>query len=209
MNWAFCYSPCPGRVRNRSTTAVPGGWFRCSTAPDQRQLPVLPGSASQLRKRRRKIIAGTAIGPRRGFPETASSRTSENNRQLSGIIGLTCGYVLPTARIPDVTSKPPETNGIIAQRRDTARARQGQTLSPKLLGYSPGAEVRPTADGSQRGTAARPAFAASRHPTANPTQRARGKRNPEGSSFRAQRSNRCMEGPRRGRTRCHAELGKN
>lgn len=127
--------------------------------------------------------AGTAIGPRRGFPETAPARTSENNRQLSGIIGLTCGYVFSEARIPGVTSKPPETDGIIAQRRDPARARHGK--------------------------AARPAFAASRHPAANPPQRARGKRNPEGSSSRAQRSNRCMEGPRRGRARCHAELGKN
>ena len=91
------------------------------------------------------MIAGTAIGPKRDFPETAPARTSENKRQLSRIISLTCGYVFSEARIPDVTSKPPETDGIIAQRRDPARARQGQTLSPKLLEDSPGAEVRTAA----------------------------------------------------------------
>ena len=176
MTWAFYYSPCPERVRNRSTTA------------DLQQLPVLPGSAPQLRKRRRRIIAGTAIGPRRGFPETAPARTSGNNRQLSRIIILTCGYVFSEARIPEVTSEQPETDGIIAQRRDRARARQGQTLSPKLLGDSPGAEVRTAAAWSRHGKAARPAFAASRHPTANPTQRARGKEKP-GRQFRVSAHN--------------------
>lgn len=94
-----------------------------------------------------------------------------------------CKNVFSEARIPDVTSKPPETNGIIAQRRDPARARQGQTLSPKLLEDSPGAEVRTAAAWSQHGKAARPAFAAIRHPTANPTQRARGKEKPGGLEF--------------------------
>lgn len=125
LTWAFYYSTLPEKAENHSATAVPG------VVP----LQYHPGPA---------VVAGTARWPfspaetqkensrwycKPGLganpPITTLSRAVENNRQLSGIIGLSCVNVPLERRFPDVTSKPSAASGIILRRLKHIRRHLG------------------------------------------------------------------------------------